>query len=275
MSLPDTPTMDKSFEEVLSDVIDSIAKEEEALSHMLDAQTRQIQLTTDYITNDGVDLQKLIEVNSSAAALLEQIKEMQLILKNKLRIAVDRLPPCEAVPCAQLPPPAYPAPEPCGCEQCAPGPCECEQCSPEPCGCEHCAPEPCACGHGAPEPCMCGQCAPGQGAPQPQGPEPCYGNNGAFPNMGGFQLPNMGGFQFPNMGGFPFQGLGGFALPNMRGPLPGMGGFTLPNLYALPLRRLGGLSFLQLQQLLAMQGPCQCAKCRAKQQGGNTNKNSA
>ncbi len=200
MSMPEISRQDQSFEDVLSEVVESIASEENALSRMIEAETEKLRFAVDYIKRGDGDIQKLIEVNKSAAALLQQINDMQLILKNKLSIAVSRIPAAGGEQAGQ--PPALPAPpasvcaqcgrEPCECTACGPGeaseyepyrcvtcgstPCQCEQrgcvtCAPKPCGCEACAPEPfipALFGY-APAESACEACAPEPCAPAPCG----------------------------------------------------------------------------------------------------------
>ncbi len=185
MSMPELTKPDQSFEEVLSEVAESIAAEENALSRMIEAETDKLRFAADYIKGGGAGLDKLIEINKSATALMEQIKDMQIILKDKLSIVVSRMPPGASpglTPPPPIPPPALPPPSeyaPYRCVTCGCAPCECQAqatpCAPEPCA--HCTDKPCECeackagrnqagpsfnGHCQCEKCKAKQCSSGQ-----------------------------------------------------------------------------------------------------------------
>ncbi len=293
MSLPELPVLDKTFADALGEVIRSIAEEEKALGHLLESETKELQLAADYITRSNGDAQQLANVNESAAALLEQINEMQIILKNKLRLAVGYLPPCEAVPCPppMLPEPYEPAPCPqpflCDeppCHTCTPPPCMCGEppchtCPPPPCTCGEppchtCPPPPCACGEPPvytcpPPPCACGE-PPCHTCPPPpnSGPPPDQGDKTPCPwcsqPMPRGTMPRLPPMPKPPAGSGlsgALQGLGG-AFPNLGGmPFPGFDRPMLPDLGRLLLQRFGGLAF---PQLFGSRKPCQCGQCRRR-----------
>ena len=113
MSMPEFPDGKNilSQDQAINAILTSIAMEETALSHIINAESEKIQLAIEHIKcNNCCDLQKLLEVNESAASLIEQVNDMQIILKNKLRCVVRLLPP----PC----PPPLPCPP--ICEPCCP-----------------------------------------------------------------------------------------------------------------------------------------------------------
>jgi len=101
-----------SRDQAINAILTSIAMEETALSRIINAESEKIQHAIEYIKSNRncCGLQKLLEVNESAASMLEQVNDMQIILKNKLRTVVKLMPP----PCPPLPP----CPPPC--EPCRP-----------------------------------------------------------------------------------------------------------------------------------------------------------
>ncbi|MCL2874537.1 MAG: hypothetical protein FWE29_06385 [Defluviitaleaceae bacterium] len=122
MSMPEFPKREDllSREEAVSSIIASIAMEEAALSLILKAESEKIKYVTEYTKNNKhADMKMLLKVNDSAAALIERINDMQLILKNKLRIA------CSCIPCPHpKPDPPHPTPKPKPCPPyplCPPG----------------------------------------------------------------------------------------------------------------------------------------------------------
>ena len=127
MSLPQFPNPEDILnrEEALTAIITSIAMEEQALAHIIEAESAKICYAVKHAKSScSDDMQNLLKVNNSAANLLERISDMQLVLKNKLRIAVDALPkpPCPPVPpkppCPPKPPPKPPCPPRPPCPKC-------------------------------------------------------------------------------------------------------------------------------------------------------------
>ncbi len=179
MSMPELPNQEQSFEQVLSEVIESIAAEESALSRIIEAETEKQQFALEYIKRGDGDIQKITELNNSAAALLQQLNDMQMILKNKLGIAVSRIPPSKCPEPPQSPPPMPPAPPaPCGCDTGEYEPYKCETCESAPCECESCKAKRYKakqCGH---EPCTCEKCKAKQCKGEPC--NPTQSNPGAF-----------------------------------------------------------------------------------------------
>ena len=109
MSMPELPDGKKILtrDQAINAILTSIAMEETALSHIISAESEKIRCAVKHIkSNCCADLKQLLEVNESAASLLEQVNDMQIILKNKLRSVVKLLPPCPS-PC-----------EPCCCCPC-------------------------------------------------------------------------------------------------------------------------------------------------------------
>jgi len=104
----DIPNLKKS----LSAIVTSIAMEEEALALIMKAESEKIN----YAIKQGFSKEDLLAVNDSVSSLLGQINNLQLILKEKLRIALDHLPrpPKPRPPCPPKPPcPPHPPCPPC------------------------------------------------------------------------------------------------------------------------------------------------------------------
>lgn len=151
MSMPSFPPNGANMtrEEALTMIIASIAMEELALSHILNAEGEKLQYILGTLpgTEPCACPHEVLSINKSVTALLEAVTQNQMLLKNKLERALEACPhPCPP-PCKPEPGP-HPAPPPCRPE---PGPHPCPPpCRPEP------GPHPC------PPPCR----------PEP-GPHPC------------------------------------------------------------------------------------------------------
>ena len=163
MSMPSFPPngADLTREEALTMIIASIAMEELALSHIINAEGEKLQYILGTLpgARPCAGPQDVLEVNKSVASLLDVVAQNQMLLKNKLEKVLEACPP-----------PAPPCPPPCGPETCPPpcpppcGPGTCPPPCPPSCGPETCPP-PCPppCGPGAcpsPRPPSCG---PGAG----------------------------------------------------------------------------------------------------------------
>ena len=96
MSMPKFPKPDPDLtrEQALTMILSSIALEELALSHIMNAEGEKIQ----YILNqsdccqDPADLAGILAVNKSVGDLLEMVLQNQLILKNKMDKVLEFLP---------------------------------------------------------------------------------------------------------------------------------------------------------------------------------------
>lgn len=109
MSLPTFPNIDTilSREEALNAILTSIAMEELALAQLIKVESEKISHAIKAVNPcDEAHLCLLLEFNDSAANLMELINDMQMILKNKLRLAISRMP----VPDKPCPPPDKPCP---------------------------------------------------------------------------------------------------------------------------------------------------------------------
>ena len=78
-----------TLEQAVVDLVESIALQENALSHILCAESRKM---------DGLDLCKLLEVNDSATNMVHAVANLELVLKDKLEFVSNNLyyPPADA-----------------------------------------------------------------------------------------------------------------------------------------------------------------------------------
>lgn len=144
MSLPQFPKPGTvlSRDEALDAILTSIAMEEVALSHIINAEGEKIQHVIRSAKQNKADICDVMKVNDSAAALLEQVNDMQITLKNKLRLALKYLPKPQDPPC-QEPTPPRPTPKPCSCQKPRPPYPQPKPPRPKPCSCKR--PKPCSC----------------------------------------------------------------------------------------------------------------------------------
>ena len=132
MSMPSFPPngADLTREEALTMIIASIAMEELALSHILNAEGEKLQYILGTLpgTSPCTCPQDVLTVNKSVTALVEAVTQNQILLRNKLAQVLEF--------CPHPPPPCKPEPAP---EPCLPSPCFPQ--SPPPC------PDPCPVAH--------------------------------------------------------------------------------------------------------------------------------
>jgi hypothetical protein len=141
MSMPSFPPNGANMtrEEALTMIIASIAMEELALSHILNAEGEKLQYILGTLpgTKPCAGPDEVLSINKSVTALMEAVTQNQMLLKNKLERVLEVCPPS----CWPEPGP-HPCPPPCRPE---PGPHPCPPpCRPEP------GPRPCppSCGAG-------------------------------------------------------------------------------------------------------------------------------
>ena len=119
MSMPKFPKPDPDFtqEQALTMILSSIALEEAALSHIINAEGEKIQhiLKQAACGEYPADLTDILAVNQSVTSLLEIVLQNQMILKNKLDKVLVYLPKPSCPPV----PPRPPVP-PCMSEVCCP-----------------------------------------------------------------------------------------------------------------------------------------------------------
>ena len=111
MSMPSFPPNGANMtrEEALTMIIASIAMEELALSHILNAEGEKLQyiLGTLPSASPRACPQDVLAVNKSVTALVEAVTQNQMLLKNKLNQVL------EVCPLPPPPPPCRPEPAPC------------------------------------------------------------------------------------------------------------------------------------------------------------------
>lgn len=122
MSMPVLPEPNPDFtqEQALTMILSSIALEEAALSHIMNAEGEKIQYILSRTSCGSADVKDVLAVNKSAADLLELILQNQMILKNKMDKVLEHLPKPPDLPAPPIPPccanPPSPPVSPC----CAP-----------------------------------------------------------------------------------------------------------------------------------------------------------
>ena len=119
MSMPSFPPngADMTREEALTMIIASIAMEELALSHILNAEGEKLQYVLGTLPGAKACAcpRDVLAVNKSVTALVEAVTQNQMLLKNKLEKVLEFCPappPCKPEP-APCPPPCQPCGPPC------------------------------------------------------------------------------------------------------------------------------------------------------------------
>lgn len=113
MSMPEfpMPNPDMTRDQVLNMLLSSIALEELALSHIINAEGEKIQYTLGHSCGGGCPtrIADILSVNKSVTTLLEMVMQNQLLLKNKMEKVLEYLPkPLE--PSCPAEPPCSPCP---------------------------------------------------------------------------------------------------------------------------------------------------------------------
>ena len=117
--MPDFSPIDPclSRESALNMILHSIALEEVALSHIINAEGEKIQAIVASMDKKccSADMQILLNVNNSVRDVLEQVKELQMLLKSKMSRVMEYL------PCPEPKPPCpHEKPRTCKCDFCSP-----------------------------------------------------------------------------------------------------------------------------------------------------------
>ncbi len=90
MTITSCPGIDApSMDQVVLDLLESIAMQESALSCILCAESQKMQAA---LSLDGLDLNRLLEVNDSAANMVHAVANLELVLKDKLEFVTNSLP---------------------------------------------------------------------------------------------------------------------------------------------------------------------------------------
>ena len=83
------PTLPRvSFDQAVVDLMESIALQESALSHILCAETQKMKVA---LSMEELDLCKLLEVNDSATNMVHAVANLELVLKEKLEFIANNL----------------------------------------------------------------------------------------------------------------------------------------------------------------------------------------
>jgi len=123
MSMPKFPKPETILnrDQALNAILTSIALEETAIGHVIEAESKKIQYVIECAkTNncDCADMQKILDTNQSVANLIEKATIMQVVLKDKLSAVLKYLPPhppCPPIPPKPPCPPVPPPIPPCHC----------------------------------------------------------------------------------------------------------------------------------------------------------------
>jgi hypothetical protein len=89
MSMPVIKMSDDpiSMCQAVTDLVESIALEETAMSHILNAEGEKLQKALEM----DIDVCKLLEVNDSATDMVHAIANLELVLKDKLEFIANNL----------------------------------------------------------------------------------------------------------------------------------------------------------------------------------------
>lgn len=88
MGMPVIVGSDINRSDAVTDIIQSVALQQTALSHILNAEGEKIQKV---VGKDDVTTKKLLEVNKSVNAMVQSITRLEMVLQSKLQIFEDCL----------------------------------------------------------------------------------------------------------------------------------------------------------------------------------------
>ena len=83
-----------SFDQAVVDLMESIALQESALSHILCAESQKMKTAMGMkaaLSMEELDLCKLLEVNDSATNMVHAVANLELVLKEKLEFIANNL----------------------------------------------------------------------------------------------------------------------------------------------------------------------------------------
>lgn len=89
MSAPEIP--ERTQEEALTDLLESIALEETALAHILNAEGEKIQVIAQMIADGEIDSEDAIEQQETIMRMLRMPIKQQMLLQFKLEDVLDAL----------------------------------------------------------------------------------------------------------------------------------------------------------------------------------------
>ena len=78
-----------SMDQVVLDLLEGVALQENALGGILDAEGRKMNAA---LSLEGLDLPRLLEVNDAAANMVHAVANLELVLKDKLEFIIGSLP---------------------------------------------------------------------------------------------------------------------------------------------------------------------------------------
>ena len=83
MGMPVITPGDRTGEQAITDLIESIAMQERALSHILNAESETMQTV---INMEGVTAQQLLQLNRSVEQMVNTATRLETILQTKLEL---------------------------------------------------------------------------------------------------------------------------------------------------------------------------------------------
>lgn len=88
MSMPIIKPSGVTRQEAITDIIESVALEETALSHILNAEGEKLQAVIALV---NVDAETLLKTNKSVKAMVDSITRLEVVLQSKLSLFEDCL----------------------------------------------------------------------------------------------------------------------------------------------------------------------------------------
>jgi hypothetical protein len=89
MGMPEIVGGDVTQEQALTDLLESIALEEAALAHLINAEAEKVQLLTGEEPAIQFDVNDLLNVNESVRGVIITAIKMQMLLQFKLEQVLD------------------------------------------------------------------------------------------------------------------------------------------------------------------------------------------
>lgn len=86
MSKPETPVKEISRCQAITDIIESVAREQSALAEILEAESDKLNKI---IETGSVKSDELLDANKSVRAMVDSISRLELILQAKLSLFED------------------------------------------------------------------------------------------------------------------------------------------------------------------------------------------
>ena len=86
MGMPTITQGNKTPEQVVTDIIESVALQENALSHIINAESEKMQAIIDM---EGATQGQLMALNKSAELMLSAITRLEIILQSKLESVIS------------------------------------------------------------------------------------------------------------------------------------------------------------------------------------------